>query len=165
MVVKRQIYKFKKVYFKFFRVPVYFLKEGLKLSSFTLINYIVGFFMIILLPVGLLIYFFLYVPIDSLFGKLYSLEKYEFVAHFFLLFVFGVNLWILFDYLAFFYLILFPIIISVWKMIMTSSSSYTWADGTITDGDESTFLKRVINQVLFLSGLTLILYFLQLAVG
>ena len=121
--------------------------------------------MIILLPVGLLIYFFLYVPIDSLFGKLYSLEKYEFVAHFFLLFVFGVNLWILFDYLAFFYLILFPIIISVWKMIMTSSSSYTWADGTITDGEESTFLKRIINQALFLSGLTLFLYFLQLAVG
>jgi hypothetical protein len=126
MVVKRQIYKFKKIYFKFFRVPVYFLKEGLKLSSFTLINYIVGFF---------------------------------------LLFVFGVNLWISFDYLAFFYLILFPIIISVWKMIMTSSSSYTWADGTTTDGDESTFLKRIINQALFLSGLTLFLYFLLLAVG
>lgn len=163
-MIKKEIFKFMKAYFRLFRVPLHYLTEGVKLSSFTLINYVVGFSMIILLPVGLLIYYFLYVPIDSLFGKLYSLEKYEFVTHFFLLLVFGVSLWILFDYLAFFYLILSPIIITVWKLIMTSSSSYTWADGTTTSGDESTFLKRIINQTLFLSGLTLFLYFLELAV-
>ena len=163
-MIKKEISKFINAYFRVFRVPLHYLIEGVKLSSFTLINYVVGFSMIILLPVGLLLYYFFYVPIDSLFGKLYLLEKYEFVAHFFLLLVFGVNLWILFDYLAFFYLILFPIIITVWKLIMTSSSSYTWADGTRTDGDDSTFSQRIVKQILFLGGLTFFLYFLELSV-
>ena len=164
-MIKKEISKFIKAYFRVFRVPLHYLIEGVKLSSFTLINYVVGFSMIILLPVGLLTYYFLYVPFDSLFGNLYSLEKYEFTAHFFLLIVFGVNLWILFDYLAFAFLILSPIIISVWKIIMTSDSSYTWADGTTTDGDDSTFSQRIVKQILFLSGLTIFMYLLIFVVG
>ena len=166
-MIKKEISKFIKIYFKVFRVPLHYLIEGVKLSSFTLINYVVGFSMIILLPVGLLMYFLLYIPIYSLIGDFYKVEIVEYVSHFILLLVYSVNLWLFFDsssFVIFFSVMMSPFILVVWKSIMTSHSRYTWADGTTTSGDESTFLKRIINQTLFLSGLTLFLYFLELGV-
>ena len=166
-MIKKEISKFIKVYFRVFRVPLHYLIEVVKLSSFTLINYVVGFSMIILLPVGLLMYFLLYIPIYSLIGDLYKVEIVEYVSHFILLLVYSVNLWLFFDsssFVIFFSVMMSPFILVVWKSIMTSHSRYTWADGTTTSGDESTFLKRIINQTLFLSGLTLFLYFLELGV-
>jgi len=166
-MIKKEMFKFIKAYFRLFRVPLHYLIEGVKLSSFTLINYVVGFSMIILLPVGLLIYFLLYIPIYSLIGDFYKVEIVEYVSHLILLLVYSVNLWLFFDsssFVIFFSVMMSPFILVVWKSIMTSHSRYTWADGTTTSGDESTFLKRIINQTLFLSGLTLFLYFLELAV-
>ncbi len=83
-MIKKEISKFIKNYFKVFRVPLHYLIEGVKLSSFTLINYVVGFSMIILLPVGLLMYFLLYIPIYSLIGEFYKVEIVEYVSHFIL---------------------------------------------------------------------------------
>ena len=166
-MIKKEISKFIKLYFKVFRVPLHYLIEGVKFSSFTLINYVVGFSMIILLPFGLLMYFLLYIPIYSLIGDFYKVEIVEYVSHFLLLLVYSVNLWLLFDsssFVIFFSVMMSPFILVIWKSIMTSHSRYTWADGTTTNGDESTFLKRIINQTLFLSGLTLFLYFLDLGI-
>tara|TARA_B100000242_G_C42943882_1_gene437727 strand:+ start:403 stop:897 length:495 start_codon:yes stop_codon:yes gene_type:complete len=164
-MIKKVMFNFLKVYFKLFRVPFHFLYEGIKISSWTLINYVIGFSMVILLPVGLLMYFFLYIPIYSLFGDLYKVEIIEYVAHFLLLLVFSINLWLLLDPIEIFFPVMFsPYILFMWKQFMTSHRSYTWADGTRTSGDESTFLKRILNQTLLLSGFTFFFYFFSLGI-